>query len=94
MAELEGSISARELIEWEEFYALEPWGSEVEGLRFGSIRAAIMNQNRDPKKHKPLTPQDCALHFGNEPARLPHQKTADEMRATLLMVFPKREKSH
>ena len=37
------SISAWQLGRWMEFHRLEPWGSEVEALRFGGVAAMTYN---------------------------------------------------
>lgn len=52
-------LSESELREWMAFYALEPFGSEVEFYRFGIVASIIANANRDPKKRgRPFTPTD------------------------------------
>ena len=47
-----------ELLEWQEFAALEPWGSHFDDLRAGLNAAAVYNVNRDaekrPEAFKPL----------------------------------------
>ena len=48
--ELLARIDSRELTEWMAFYELEPWGSEIDDHRAGTIAATIANVNRDPKK--------------------------------------------
>lgn len=45
-------ISARELAEWEAYYAIEPFGEERADLRAGIIAATVANAHRDAKKHK------------------------------------------
>lgn len=40
-----------EYLEWQEYAAIEPWGSHYDDLRAGAIVAATYNVNRDPKEH-------------------------------------------
>jgi len=57
--ELLARIDSRELSEWGAYFEFEPWGTEVEDWRAGSIASTIANANRDPKKRrKPYAPSD------------------------------------
>lgn len=57
--ELLQRIDSRELTEWAAYFALEPWGTEVEDWRAGLVAATIANANRDPKKRRrPYEPKD------------------------------------
>lgn len=74
-------LSSRELTEWMAFYALEPWGSDVESWRFGMIAAVIANVNRDSKKQpRAFTPQDFM------PNQKPKQQTIAEQIAIMKSV--------
>ncbi len=48
--ELLNRISSRELSEWMAFYAVEPWGCQVDDQRTGLVASVIANVNRDPKR--------------------------------------------
>ncbi len=57
--ELLNRVDSKELTEWAAFFALEPWGAEVEDWRAGMVAATVANANRDEKKRrKPYTPRD------------------------------------
>jgi hypothetical protein len=58
VAELEASISEKELRDWVDFYAVEPWGEQPAWWRTGTIAALLSNIHRDPKKSDPFTPLD------------------------------------
>lgn len=65
MAELEQRISQHELVEWQLYYELEPWGGEWENMLAGLITAAIYNVNRDAKR-KPFKPSDFLFKPGED----------------------------
>ncbi|QTD91758.1 phage tail assembly protein T [Burkholderia anthina] len=46
----QAEIDSSEFTDWIAFYRLEPWGSEIDDLRAGSIVSMIANVNRDVKK--------------------------------------------
>lgn len=58
VAELLERCSASELLHWEEFAKMEPFGGVVDDLRAGLAPAATINANRDPEKGKPIGPLD------------------------------------
>jgi hypothetical protein len=41
------SISQTQLLEWMEFYRLNPWGNEIEDFRSGIIASTIANVNNN-----------------------------------------------
>lgn len=56
--ELLARIDSRELVEWQIYYGLEPWGTETEDYRAAIVASTIANVNRDPKKQRrPLAPE-------------------------------------
>lgn len=59
MDALEASLSDAQYREWCEFFALEPWGSEVDFFRAGIIAATVANAapNRKPGS-RPASPRD------------------------------------
>lgn len=61
--ELLRRIDARELIEWQAFYTLEPFGDERADLRAGVIAATMANAWRG-KGQKAASPQDFVMKFG------------------------------
>lgn len=65
VAELLSRISSAELTEWQAFYRLEPWGTEIDDLRAGIVSSVVANVNRDPKKQRrPFKPQDFMPKWG------------------------------
>src|SRR5512146_862251 len=50
VAELEVTMSYRELQDWADYYALEPWGERRADLRNGILCSLTANMNRDKKK--------------------------------------------
>lgn len=61
-------ISWAQLIEWETYDTLEPFGEDRDDFRFASIVQALWNIHRDPKRYPngfPLT--DFVLMFGDAP---------------------------
>jgi hypothetical protein len=63
-------MSAAELSDWAQFYAVEPWGSEAAFLRTGIITALIANTNRDAKKKpEPFVPADFIPDFTGKKRR-------------------------
>ena len=57
MAELLARVSSRELTEWMAFASLEPFGPLQDDSRAGVIAATVANVHRDPKKGRPLRPE-------------------------------------
>jgi len=57
VAEIEGTMSSREISEWMAFYRLEPWGDDRADLRTGIVASTIANVNRG-KDTKSYQPQD------------------------------------
>lgn len=57
MAELRATVTHAELMDWLEFYTLEPWGAAPADLRAGIVASTIANVHiaRDAD---PLTPLD------------------------------------
>jgi len=54
-------ISYEELIEWYEYFKLEPFGQVRADMNFAHIVQTLINLNRDPKKTKAVTLEDCML---------------------------------
>jgi hypothetical protein len=64
-------MNLEELLEWQAYYAVEPWGESLNGLRSASITAAAYNSGlmvADPKRFnkKPFQPSD--FFVGVEPS--------------------------
>lgn len=75
-------MSHREYRDWQEFYALEPFGDERADLRAGIVASVIANVNRDAKKHpEPFAPGDF-MPFYEKPAPSPAE-LAHKIRAAL-----------
>lgn len=60
VAELELGMSGREFDDWQEFYAVEPFGSMRDNLHAGQIAAMIYNVNRG-KRAPPIQASDFLL---------------------------------
>ena len=52
MHELIHSISYEELVEWIEFYGLDPFGEQRGDIRNAMLMSLMANINRDPKKRQ------------------------------------------
>lgn len=62
VAELMERVSASEFIHWMAFYALEPFGSEIEDYRAGLAPAIYVNAHAGEKAGPPLSPLDLFPH--------------------------------
>jgi hypothetical protein len=71
--ELQGRISSAEFVRWCAFYAVEPWGCEVEHWRMGVVASTVANA---AGRKKPLKPSDFI-------PRPPKKLTPDETRRML-----------
>lgn len=76
VAELLGRISSQELTEWQAFFKLEPWGTEVELLGHAQTAATLANINRG-KGTQPYSVKDFMPKFDKKP------QTVNEMKAAL-----------
>lgn len=66
-------MSYEQLVEWEAFYRLEPWGTLVDDYRFGVLAVYAAEKYRDPKKRKRLFEPADFFH------RLQPQFTKEEL---------------
>lgn len=64
--ELLRRLTARELVEFEELYRMDPWGEERADLRAGIIASTLVNLKRDPKKTKAFRPVDFMPYVDRE----------------------------
>lgn len=55
-------LTGLQMYEWEQFYQVEPFGAQVEELRFGNICAVLANINRDSKQSA-YSPSDFLVTF-------------------------------
>lgn len=60
MAELKQRMGSRELLDWEAYYAIEPWGQLRDNMHSGMIAAMLANQNRK-RGTRALTYEDFLL---------------------------------
>lgn len=75
------SITSEQFFEWVEYSRLEPFDATREDYRIASVVQAIVNMNRDTKKHPdPLPIEDFLLRFGDTPAPQKRQQSATEMK--------------
>lgn len=71
------------------FYALEPWGSEIEFFQAGIVAAAVVNSSGSRKQgSKGVGPADFMPTFGKPGVKKP----ARELRQEFLAVFGPRNK--
>ncbi len=74
-------MTARQLTEWLIFSELEPFDSERNDYRFGSIVQVLANAHRDIKKHpKGFTLDDVTLFFGDKERSKPKPQSWQEMK--------------
>ncbi len=71
------------MLEWEYYYQVEPFGAEVEELRFGNICAVLANINRDSKT-KPFTPADFFVTYFKAKSE---SQSVDELMSAIEGVF-------
>ena len=62
-AQMMSTMSAKELMEWQIYYSLEPFGEEKADWRMGMICATILNSNRISKQDKVWKPEDFMPKF-------------------------------
>ena len=60
MAELENTLGAGELVEWVEYYRVEPWGQWRDNAHAGMIASVIANVHRS-RNGKAYTIKDFML---------------------------------
>jgi hypothetical protein len=48
---------------WLKFHKVEPFGEELDWLKFGTIASVVANVNRDAKKTEPFTPEMFVPEF-------------------------------
>lgn len=68
-------------MDWEAFYALEPFGPEADDVRFGQLTALIANANR-AKGQPPVKTSDAMLGFREKPV-----PTGAELKDKILAAF-------
>ncbi len=52
------NMTYEDLYGWLSYFELEPFGFEIDNIRFGQISACIYNANRSNKNDKVWTPKD------------------------------------
>ena len=64
MDALLAEIRYSQLREWSAFFAIEPWGAEVEWARTGVIASTVFNMSPSRKpRSKPMSPSDFMPEF-------------------------------
>lgn len=81
VAELEQRMSSRELIEWQAFAEVEPFGELRADLRIGIQTAALVRLWADPKKSKAITPATFMPQFEQAAQPAPEPKTPEQLLA-------------
>ncbi len=71
------------MLEWENFYQVEPFGAEVEELRFGNICAVLANINRDSKTQS-FSPSDFFVTYFKAKSE---SQSADDLMAAIEGAF-------
>ncbi|MEY8203803.1 MAG: DUF4035 domain-containing protein [Bermanella sp.] len=77
------SLTGLQMLEWEYFYQVEPFGAEVEELRFGNICATLANINRDSKT-KLFNPADFFVTYLKSK---PESQSVDDLMAAIEGAF-------
>jgi len=79
------SMTSKQWLEWNVMYSLEPWGEDREDLRFGSVVQALVNANRNAKKHpKPYSLIECSLSGGDQ--TIAHKQSWQQMKMTAMLL--------
>lgn len=89
MAELEATVSAREMIAWSDYYDLEPWGAMRDNIHAGIVASMLFNVNRG-RAEKPRTFNDFLLITNEE--EIKQTKTQQFVVALRAMAKPKKSK--
>ena len=98
MEELSERMDSRELTEWMAYYALEPWGSTVDGYRQALTCATVANaglMQAAPKtlKKNPFHPKDFLLSTSSKRSQtIEEQKSIMERNMIAHNSFAKRKK--
>ena len=77
VAELEHSLSERELIEWQAYFIIEPFGAEALNYNFAASLAHNSNIHARRKGRPPYEAKDFMI--GKRPIRMQAVKGLDEM---------------
>jgi hypothetical protein len=78
-------MTGLQMQDWEWFFQLEPFGAEVEELRFGQISSTLANIKR-PKDSKAFSASDFLVTFPKS-HKAQKSQTADDMLAVLEGMF-------
>lgn len=78
MADLLSKISAQELVEWQMYYQLEPFGEDNRNA--GLIAASVYNANRG-KGQKVLSADDCKLRVEKPQSSEDHLRIVQALHA-------------
>lgn len=74
VGELEETLSAREFVEWNAYFQIEPFGTHRDNIHAGIIASAIYNVNRG--KHSPaINPGDFIIRDVESRRRMESDKT-------------------
>lgn len=79
VGELLDTVSYPELLEWADFYGLEPWGEWRADVRTAQVVQTLANINRDSKQHpEPYALSDFMLFEKREQERQRFATETDE----------------
>lgn len=76
-------LTGAQMQEWEHFYQIEPWGSEVEELRFGNICSVLANLQRSSSS-QPFKASDFLITYVKP---RPEYQSTDELMASIEGAF-------
>lgn len=79
------AISNPQLIEWEAYYLLEPFGEERDDLRAGIISSTVANVFRS-KRSKTFAPRDFMPRIDESSSRKTRDQTPGEILAAAEML--------
>ena len=92
MKQLYREIDSAELVEWQAYYNLEPWGEQKADIRTGIIASTIANVNRG-KNTKAFSHEDFVLKSRQElehEARQKKKQSTEQIRKTLIGMVKKK----
>jgi len=89
---LEDSLTDAQLTEWQQFYSVEPWGSEMDFFRSGIVASAAINASPNRKQgSKGSSPKDFMPTF-EKPVRPKTAYQEHPLRNDLMAAFGARNK--
>ena len=69
------------MAEWQAFHKIEPFGSDIDDIRFSIFSSMFANYARDPKKSTPFKPADFVMSDHIKEKLKPKPQTSAEQMA-------------